>query len=191
MSRLREELAALLGVEVGEVTGAGAGARAGSHEPALPAAPVLVGTEAVLHRVRRAAAVAFLDIDLHLLAPRLSATEDTLALLVRAARLIGGRGSGPPWARVQVQTRVPEHPVLTAVAGGEPAAVLAEDVALRRASSLPPFSALALVSGALAPTYAEALTRESESSEALEGGLGFGIGRRPVPRPGPGPRRPV
>ena len=166
VSRLREELAALLGVEVGEVSGASAGARAGAHEPVLPAAPVLVGTEAVLHRVRRAAAVAFLDIDLHLLAPRLSATEDTLALFVRAARLIGGRGAGPPWVRVQVQTRVPEHPVLTAVAGGEPAGVLAEDVALRRASSLPPFSALALVSGALAPTYAEALTRESESSGA-------------------------
>jgi len=165
VSRLREELAALLGVEVGEVTGPGAGAGTGANDPVLPAAPVLVGTEAVLHRVRRAAAVVFLDIDLHLLAPRLSATEDTLALFVRAARLIGARGGGPPWARVQVQTRVPEHPVLTAVAGGKPAAVLAEDVALRRASSLPPFSALALVSGALAPTYAEALTRDSESSE--------------------------
>ncbi len=33
----------------------------------------------------------------------------------------GAAGSGPPWVRVQVQTRVPEHPVLTAVAGGEPA----------------------------------------------------------------------
>ena len=31
-----------------------------------------------------------------------------------------GRGSGPPWARVQVQTRVPDHPVLQAVARGEP-----------------------------------------------------------------------
>ncbi len=162
VSRLREELAALLGVEVGEVTGPGAGA----DEPVLPAVPVLVGTEAVLHRVRHAAAVAFLDIDLHLLAARLSATEDTLALFVRAARLIGGRGSGPAWARVQVQTRVPEHPVLAAVARGEPEAVLAEDVELRRASSLPPFSALALVSGALAPTYAEALTRASEAPEA-------------------------
>jgi hypothetical protein len=42
---------------------------------------------------------------------------------------------------------------------------LAEDVALRRASSLPPFSAFALVSGTLAPAYAEALSRESASSE--------------------------
>ena len=48
-----------------------------------------MGTEAVLHRVRRASAVAFLDIDLHLLAPRVSATEETLALLVRASRLVG------------------------------------------------------------------------------------------------------
>ncbi len=156
VSRLREELAALLGVDVGEV----AGPRAGG-EPPLPSAPVLVGTEAVLHRVRRAAAVVFLDIDLHLLAPRLSATEETLALLVRAARLVGARGSGAPWARVLVQTRVPEHPVLTAVARGEPAAVLAEEVTVRRASALPPFSALALVSGALAPAYAETLTHEA------------------------------
>ncbi len=159
VSQLREELTALLGVEVGEV----AGPRRGQTEPALPSGPVLVGTEAVLHRVRRAAAVAFLDIDLHLLAPRLSATEDTLALLVRAARLVGARGDAPTGARVQVQTRVPEHPVLAGVARGEPAAVLAEEVALRRASMLPPFSALALVSGALAPAYAEALIREAES----------------------------
>ncbi len=159
VSRLREELAALLGVEVGEV----AGPRAGSAEPALPAAPVLVGTEAVLHRVRHAAAVAFLDIDLHLLAARLSAIEDTLALFVRAARLVGARGAGPPWARVQAQTRVPDHPVLTAVWKGEPAPVLAEEAAVRRLSALPPFAALALVSGVLAPDFAQALAREADA----------------------------
>ena len=92
VSRLREELGALLGVEVGEVAGP---APAGS-EPPVPTAPVLVGTEAVLHRVRRAAAVAFLDIDLHLLAPRLSAAEETMALFVRAARLVGARSTGAP-----------------------------------------------------------------------------------------------
>ena len=153
VSRLREELAALLGVEVGEV----AGPRAAGAEAPLPATPVLVGTEAVLHRVRRAAAVSFLDIDLHLLAPRLSATEETLALFVRAARLVAGRGAGAPWARLQVQSRLPDHPLLQAVSRGEPEVVLAEEVAVRRSSALPPFAALALVSGTHAPAYAEAL----------------------------------
>jgi primosomal protein N' (replication factor Y) len=168
VSRLREELAALLGVEVGEV----AGPRAAGAEVPVPASPVLIGTEAVLHRVRRAAAVAFLDIDLHLLAPRLSATEETLALFVRAARLVGARGAGAPWARMQVQTRVPDHPLLTAVSRGEPAEVLTEELAVRRSSGLPPFSALAQVSGALAPAYAEALRHEAEESAVSVSPLG-------------------
>ncbi len=152
VSRLREELAALLGAEVGEV----AGPKKGS-VPDVPDARVLIGTEAVLHRVRRASAVAFLDVDLHLLAPRLSATEDTLALFVRAGRLVGGRAAAAPWSRVLVQTRVPEHPVLEAVSLGQPAPVLAEEAAVRQLASLPPFVALAVVSGALAPAYAELL----------------------------------
>jgi primosomal protein N' (replication factor Y) len=166
VSRLREELVALLGAEVGEV----AGPQAGTGSP-LPTTPVLIGTEAVLHRVRRAAAVAFLDIDLHLLAPRLSATEETLALFVRAARLVVARGTGAPWARLQVQTRVPEHPLLQAVALGDPMPVLADEVAIRRTSALPPFSALALVSGALAPAYAEALRLEVERPTAAGDGV--------------------
>ena len=44
---------------------------------------------------------------------------------------------------------------------------------MRRASGLPPFSALALVSGALAPAYAEALRRE------IEVGAGAAVGARP------------
>jgi primosomal protein N' (replication factor Y) len=158
VSRLRDELGALLGVEVGEV----AGPPPGGSEPPVPTAPVLVGTEAVLHRVRRAAAVTFLDIDLHLLAPRLSAAEETMALFVRAARLVGTRSAGAPWARLQVQTRVPDHPVLAAISRGEPAEVLAEEAAIRRTSALPPFAALALVSGVLAPAYAESLRSESD-----------------------------
>ncbi len=159
VSRLREELAALLGADVGEV----AGPKKGS-EPDVPSAPVLIGTEAVLHRVRRASAVAFLDIDLHLLAPRLSATEDTLALFVRAGRLVGGRAAAAPFARVLVQTRVPDHPVLDAVSLGQPAPVLAEEAAVRKMAALPPFVALAVVSGALAPAYAASLGRAAGDS---------------------------
>ena len=167
VSRLREELAALLGVGVGEV----AGPRPGGAEPALPDERVLVGTEAVLHRVRHAAAVAFLDIDLHLLAARLTAVEDTLALLVRAARLVGARGSGPAWARVQAQTRVPDHAVLTAVSRGEPQPVLDEETAMRRLSGLPPFAALA--AGVRRPR-----TRLRRGADAG----GPGVGRRRAPR---------
>ena len=75
-------------------------------------------------------------------------------------------GTGAPWARLQVQTRVPEHPLLQAVALGDPTPVLADEVAIRRTSALPPFSALALVSGALAPAYAEALRLEVDGPTA-------------------------
>ena len=76
---------------------------------------------------------------------------------MRAGRLVGPRGGGEPTARVQVQTRVPDHPALVAVARGEPAEVLAAEVAMRREAGLPPFSALAVLSGRLAPDYAAAL----------------------------------
>jgi primosomal protein N' (replication factor Y) len=178
VSRLREELAALLGTEVGEVSGpalarsagrtAGAAARSGapSGGDGIPATPVLVGTEAVLHRVRRAAAVVFLDIDLHLLAPRFSATDETLALLVRASRMVGPRHTGPAWARLLVQTRVPDHPVLEAVARGDLSEVAEGEEAMRRSARLPPFSALAALSGPLAAGYADALR---------EAGAGTGV----------------
>lgn len=132
VSRVREELEALLGVGVGEVTATG---------PEVPPTPVLVGTTAVLHRVRRAAAVAFLDFDQHLLAPRFGAGEEALALLGRAARLTGGRPAGV----VLVQTRLPDHEVVRAAALGDPG--LFTELELRRELRLPPFAALATVRG--------------------------------------------
>ena len=147
VTRLREELAALLQAEVGEVSGS-----ASTGDGEVPHAPVLIGTEAVLHRVRRASAVAFLDTDLQLLAPRVSATDETLAFLVRATRLVGPRGGGAS-ARVLAQTRVPDHPVLRAAVLGDPSTLDTEEDAVRKESGLPPFSALALVSGVLSAPY--------------------------------------
>ena len=155
VSRAREELSALLGVAVAEVAGPAA-----PGGPAVPDAPVLVGTEAVLHRVRRAGAVAFLDFDQHLLAPRLGAAEEALALLARAGRLVGGRtpaGPGRP-APVLVQTRLPDHSVITAAVHGDPGPLAQDELALRRQLGLPPASALAVLTGATAPAYAVALS---------------------------------
>jgi primosomal protein N' (replication factor Y) len=166
VSRLREELAALLGVEVAEVTGAAGTGDAAVNQPG-PTEPVVLGTQAVLHRHRRASAVAFLDVDLHLLAPRLDATDEALGLLVRASRLVGPRGTGPPTARVLLQTRVPDHPVLQAVLRGDPTHVLAQERSVRQTSGLPPFSALALVSGALAGQYAAALREAAPTAVSV------------------------
>ena len=151
VTRVREELAALLGTEVGEVSGP-------DDEP-IPDVPVLVGTEAVLHRVRRAAVVAFLDFDIHLLAPRLGAGEQSLALLARAGRLVGGRAS-PGAGLVVVQTRLPDHEVLAAAVSGNPGTFLDHELTVRRELSLPPFRALAELSGPGAAELFEALGLE-------------------------------
>jgi primosomal protein N' (replication factor Y) len=134
-SRAAEEVAALLGVDVGEVT---------ATTKQLPATPVLVGTEAVLHRVRSAGLVGFLDFDNELLAPRFRAAEQALTLLSRASRLLGRRAAG---GKVVVRTSVPDHPVVLAADAGDPSLLACEEDARRRLLSLPPYSALATVEG--------------------------------------------
>ncbi|MGA1262134.1 MAG: hypothetical protein ACO31F_09000 [Ilumatobacteraceae bacterium] len=132
ITRLRDELEAAAGRQVQEV------------KPTTtldPAAAVFVGTEAVLHRIDRADAVVFLDLDAELLAPRFRASEQTLDLLVHGARLV-------PNGEVVVQTTVPHHEVLVAVASGDLTAHHATETERRRRLGLPPFAALAEVSGA-------------------------------------------
>ncbi|MEI8000212.1 MAG: hypothetical protein WCI50_02580 [Actinomycetes bacterium] len=124
----------------------------------LPSASVLVGTEAVLHRVPRGGRtpvrlVAFLAFDEELLAPRYRASEQAAWLLVRAARLLGGRADG---GRLVVQTRMPDHPVLDVAAQGDPGPFVAAERAVRRDTGFPPFGAVAEVSGAV-PAVAEAV----------------------------------
>jgi primosomal protein N' (replication factor Y) len=147
VSRAVEELSALAGVEATEITA--------SSEPGHGAdARLVVGTEAALHRVSRAGLVAFLDIDQHLLAPRFAAGEETLALLARAARLVGGRDGG---GRVVVQTRIPDHEALLAAVRADPDLLAQPETRLRAELGLPPFGALALLRGPGSATYAEGL----------------------------------
>jgi primosomal protein N' (replication factor Y) (superfamily II helicase) len=148
--RAREELEALLREPVAEVS---ADVAALGDRPAR----VLVGTEAVLHRVEAAAVVAFLDFDQELLAPRSRAAEQALALLVRAARLVGGRGAGR--GRIVVQTRVPEHEVVQAALHADPTRVATVEAARRHELRFPPVTALAVVSGVAAPDFIEAFGR--------------------------------
>jgi primosomal protein N' (replication factor Y) len=144
VGRAREELEVLAGRPVGEVTGA---------SDAIPDAQVLIGTEALLHRVARADSIVFLDADQHLLAIRFRAGEQALGLFARAARIVA-RGRG---GRVVVQTRNPDHPALVAAADADPLRFAEPELAVRRVLGLPPVTAMALVSGAGAPAFVASL----------------------------------
>ena len=98
-------------------------------------------------------AVAFLDFDQELHASRYRAGEEALALLARASRLVGGRRRG---GRVLVQTRSPSHPVLAAAQRGSSSWLPAVERPVRKALRLPPYTALAVLSG---PGAAELASR--------------------------------
>jgi primosomal protein N' (replication factor Y) len=145
VSRAREELEALTGRPVAEVTG---------ESSEIPDGGLVIGTEAVLHRVPRADLVAFVDADTELLATRIGAAEATLALLARAARLVGGRSDG---GRILVQTRLPDHPALQAAVHADPARLLAAEADVRASLRFPPAVAMARISGVAAAAFVELL----------------------------------
>jgi primosomal protein N' (replication factor Y) len=148
VTRATEELTVLTGTEALEITGSSAPVdNAGAR--------LVVGTEAALHRVARADTVVFLDIDQHLLAPRFAAGEEALALLARAARMVGTRAGG---GRVLVQTRIPGHEVLSAAVHADPTLVSVPERALRESLGLPPFGALAVLRGPGGPAFAQGLS---------------------------------
>jgi len=161
VSRAREEIELLAGRPVVEVTAESA---SGAHESPGDAA-ILIGTEAVLHRATSAHAVAFLDFDQELLAPRYRAAEAALALLARAARIVGGRGGG---GRIMVQTRLPAHEVLDAAIHADPSRLAVVELARRVALRFPPETAVAMVSGRAAAAFVAVL---SDAGAFEAGGL--------------------
>lgn len=159
VTRVRDEIEALVGEPVDEVTAA---------NPAGPgpSTRVVVGTEATLHQVERADVVAFLDFDQELLAPRYRAAEQALGLLARAARVVARSaavaGGSPASAarapgRVVVQTTLPRHEVVQAALQADPGRVATAELERRELLRFPPVTAMAEVSGAAAADFVEAL----------------------------------
>ncbi len=149
VTRAREELEALTNAPVLEVSSDREALDSRTHDEQR----LFVGTEAALHQVHRASLVAFLDFDQELLAPRYRAAEQALALLARAARIVGGRGGG---GRVLIQTRQPHHQVITAALHADPTVASEAERVRREFLRFPPVTALAAVSGASAPAFIEA-----------------------------------
>ena len=133
-SRLRDELERAAQRSVLEVTSS-------TGEIDDTGADVFVGTEAVLHRVRRADTVVFVDVDSELLAPRFRSREQMWSLVSRAARLVGASG------RILLQTSLVDHDTVRAMAELDLDGSVRTEWERRRELGLPPFSTLAVVDG--------------------------------------------
>jgi primosomal protein N' (replication factor Y) len=105
---------------------------------------VLIGTQIIAkgHHFPRLTLVGVVDADLGLTGGDLRASERTHQLLTQVAGR-AGRGDHP--GRVLIQTHMPEHPVMAALATGDRAAFLAAERAERQAAGMPPFGRLAAI----------------------------------------------
>jgi primosomal protein N' (replication factor Y) len=144
VSRLREELAAAAGRRVDEVVEISGGETANKDQEIDQTKMLFVGTEAALHRVRDVDTVVFLDIDQEISAPRYRAAEITLSLVVHAARLVARKTSG---GIVMIQSMLADHALLRGLAVHDLSEFVYEEMARRQSMQLPPYGALAQVSG--------------------------------------------
>lgn len=147
VGRVRDDLETLAGEPVTAVT-------AETTDAELGAARLHVGTEAVLHRVPGADVVAFLDLDQELFAPRYRAAEQAMALVVRAARLLGDRRGG---GRLVLQTRTPDHEVVRAALEGDPSPVADAERERRATLGFPPFGVVAEIGDQAGEAFAAAV----------------------------------
>lgn len=153
VSRLREELAAAAGRSVAEVVEISGAAKPG--ESSHAASMLIIGTEAVLHRIHEADTVVLLDLDAELFAPRYRATEITLGLVVLACRVAASRKEG---GRVILQTHSAEHQLFVALRTLNFDDLMAQESSRRASLQLPPFGALAHISGVGTTKFAEELS---------------------------------
>jgi primosomal protein N' (replication factor Y) len=152
ISRVREEIEALARQPVIEITS--------ETEGDIPECNLYVGTTAVLNRFPKASQVIFLDFDQEILAQKFRANEQSLALLAHAARLVGKKENG---GKLIVQTRQPDHEVLRAAIEGDPDLLSGSELQRRKLLNLPPFTALAKISGPSAPIFMKALGKPKEA----------------------------
>ncbi len=126
---------------------------------------LIVGTQILLRaREIRPSIVGVCDADLPLHLPDFRAAERMLQQL----RAIVSLAAGPPGPEAVIQTRIPSHPAIRALATGDDEAAYREELKMRRELGYPPATTLARVIAASAVREAAARMAEAiaESSRA-------------------------
>ena len=143
VTTLARDVGAQLSQDVTEITGAS------DLEGALHR--VVVGTEAVWQRVRHCGVVIFVDFDQYLLAPRDSARRSALNAVAKAGRLVGSRKDAK--GEVVLQTRRSQDIVLRSLQSLDFVELMKEDDLDSQVLKLPPYGAVASVSGESAEAF--------------------------------------
>jgi primosomal protein N' (replication factor Y) len=144
------------------------------------AVDILVGTQIIAkgHHFPDLTLVGVVDADLGLGGGDLRAAERTFQLLYQVAGR-AGREDRP--GRVMIQTHLPEHPVMQALALGDKERFLAVELEERRLGEMPPFGRLAalIVAGGDAERVRTEARRIARAAPASEDALVLG----PAPAP--------
>ena len=158
VTTLARDVAALTGHAVSELT---ATTRPG------PLERVVVGTEAALHRIRRAGVVVFADFDQYLLAPREGSRSRALGVVARAGRVTGGRARG---GVVVIQTRRHDD-VMEALREGQPRSVCEAEREEAELLGLTPYGAPTEILGAGAAAWLAEVEIPGVSRREMDGGV--------------------
>ena len=185
VERLAEELAeilpkARLAVMTSDTAGDARAATALVQAMESHAVDILVGTQIIAkgHHFPDLTLVGVVDADLGLGGGDLRAAERTFQLLYQVAGR-AGREDRP--GRVMIQTHLPEHPVMQALAVGDKDRFLAVELEERRLGEMPPFGRLAalIVAGADAERVKAEARRIARAAPESESALVLG----PAPAP--------
>ena len=167
VSTLARDVGLLLGREALEVTAATSNIADGTL--------LVVGTEAVFPRLRRAGLVVMADFDQYLLAPRERARRDALMVIAKAGRLVGPRRDAH--GRVMVQTRRNDDDVLRALRTMDVRDIMVGDADIAEILQLPPFATMIEISGDGRAEVADALRAAGFSvSDSADVSTARGVG---------------
>lgn len=181
VSKAREELEVLLGVEVASLTAQGDISRTASDTRGKSGTTfrdperymAVVGTSAALARRSAYSLVAFLDFDQQLLSPGYRTSERAAAQLVAAARLLTATHKPTSHSAqdvlrkathvrpvVAIQTRMPEHGVIEFIERSDTTPLAQTELERRQLLELPPVRNAAVVGGEASPQFIEQLQQQ-------------------------------
>ena len=151
-----------------------------AHEFASGRIRLLVGTQILLRaREIRPSIVGVCDADLPLHLADFRAAERTLQQLRAIVSLAAGR----PGPEAVIQTRIPSHPAIRALATGDDEAAYREELKTRREFRYPPYTTLARVVAASATREAAARMAEAVAESSRARGVEV-LGPAPARDPG-------